>query len=259
MIETAVARGPSVLESDNDNDYGPKQAPTARRRRFALAAIAVCLLATIAVAPGRLWPTKSSPTASHQDIDLADGSIVTLVGGARVAVEMTDSARTVTLQSHKAVFNVVKDPKRPFQVRSGGVFAQAVGTVYSVARVGVSGAAVKVSEGSVLVWTDGQADRAIILNAGDQVTLDPDATMPQALNPGQISLDNESILAAAKRFNRVNRTQIVVRDPAIGDVRVVGLFKANEPEHFAQAAAAIAGAKVGHGDGIIILEAQRAP
>ena len=83
--------------------------------------------------------------------------------------------------------------------------------------------------------------------------------MPQALNPGQISLDNESILAATKRFNRVNRTQIVVRDPAIGDVRIVGLFQANEPEHFAQAAAAIADAKVSHGDGVIMLDAKHIP
>ena len=52
---------------------------------------------------------------------------------------MTASARTVTLQSHEAVFNVVKDPETPVLVRSGEVFAQAVGTVYSVTRVGGSG------------------------------------------------------------------------------------------------------------------------
>lgn len=258
-METAVTRGPSVLGPENDSDYGPTKAPDARHRRLVLGTIAACLLAVIAVAPGRFWSTAPPPTVAHRHLDLADGSIVTLVGGAQVAVEMTDSARTVTLQSNEAVFNVVKDPKRPFLVRSGEVLAQAVGTVYSVARVGTSGAAVRVSEGRVLVWTDGQADRAIILNAGDQVTLDPGAAMPQALDSGQISLDDETILAAAKRFNRVNRTQIVVEDPAIGRVRIVGLFKANEPEHFAQAAAVIADAKVSHGDGVISLDTKRVP
>lgn len=257
-IESAVIDGPSMLSPDNDSDYGPKHTQPTRHRRMALAAVAACLMVAGILVPERFFPDTALPAVAQQDIDLADGSIITLVGGADVAVEITDSIRTVTLQSHKAVFNVAKDPKRPFLVRSGEVFAQALGTVYSVTRVGDSGALVNVSEGSVLVWTDGQADQAITLKAGDQIRLDPGATTPPALNSGQISLDNESILAAAKRFNRINRTQIIIQDPGIGDIRIVGLFKANDPEYFARAAAAIAGAKVSHRDGTIVLGAKPA-
>lgn len=256
-IETAVVQGPSVLASHNDPDYGQAGTPLLRRRRLAIGgAIAACLLAVILVGPSRFGPATPDPAAIPEALNLADGSIVTLGEGAKVSVQMTDHARTVTLQSSQADFNVASDAERPFVVRSGEVFAQAVGTIYSVARVGARGALVSVSEGTVLVWADGQADRRIVLNAGDQITLDPDTPMPLARNPGQISLDNESILAAAKRFNRVNRTRIVVEDHAIGDVRIVGLFKASDPEQFAQAAAIVAGAQVILDDDQIILRAR---
>ena len=255
-IETAVLHGPSVLASRNDPDYGPAATPPPWRRRFAIGAIAACLVAVVLVEPGRFWPAGQDPAATPEALNLADGSIVTLGEGADVTVQMTDHARTVTLESNRAVFNVARDAGRPFVVRSGEVFAQAVGTVYSVTRVGAKGALVSVSDGSVLVWADGQADRGIVLNAGDQLTLNPDAPMPQAQVPGRISLDNESILAAAKRFNRVNRAQIVVEDQAIGDVRIIGLFKASDPEQFAEAAAIVAGAQVIHRNGRIILQAR---
>lgn len=255
-IEAAVRRGPSVLESGNDSDYGTSVVPVARRR-IGMAALAACLLVVIVVVPGRFWTLASLPTVAHEAVDLVDGSSVTLVDGAQIIVEMTDDARTVTLESNAAVFNVAKDAKRPFVVRSGEIFAQAVGTVYSVARVGAIGAEVSVSEGRVLVWRDGQADRAIALGAGDTLTMNPDPASSPASEPGQLSLDNESIRSAAQRFNRVNRMQIIVMDPAIGDVRIVGLFKADDPEQFARAAAIVAGAHVVKRDGHIVLQSTK--
>lgn len=252
-----MLRGPSVLASDNDPDYGPTATPTSRRPgAFAITAVAACLLAVMFIRPAHFLPDVPDPTTSLETLDLADGSSIALGDGAEVTVQMTDHARTVTLESSQAVFNVAKDAERPFVVRSGEVFAQALGTVYSVTRVGDRGALVSVTEGRVLVWADGKADRAVALVAGDQLTLDPDAPTPQAQGSGKISLDNESIRSAAERFNRVNRTRIVVEDPAVGDVRIVGLFQADDPEQFAQAAALIAGARVVHEDGRIILRAQ---
>lgn len=248
-------RGPSVLASDNDADYGPAATPTPRRWLFALAAVAASFLAIAFLGPWHFPPGSPDPATAVEILDLADGSSISLVDGAEVAVQLTDHARTVTLERNQAVFNVATDPARPFVVRSGEVFAQALGTVYSVTRVGARGAQVSVTEGSVLVWADGKADQSIALVAGDQLTLDPDAPTPQARGAGQISLDNESIRAAAERFNRVNRTQIVVEDPAVGEVLIVGLFKADDPKHFAHAAALVARAQVVHEDGRIILRA----
>lgn len=251
-IETAVLRGPSVLASGNDSDYGQVR-PALRRHQFAAGAIAACLLAVTLIVPAQFWSPSLDQAATRDHLNLADGSLVTLGAGAKVTVQMSNHARTVTLESNQAVFNVAKDEERPFVVRSGEVFAQAVGTIYSVTRVGSRGALVSVSEGSVLVWADGQASRRVVLNAGDQITLDPDAAMPLAQDPGEISLDNESIQVAAERFNHINDIKIEIRDPAIAEVKIVGLFKADDPAQFASAAATVAGARIAHeGDRIII-------
>ncbi|MFN6936218.1 MAG: hypothetical protein ACK4NZ_13840, partial [Tsuneonella sp.] len=137
------------------------------------------------------------------------------------------------------------------------VYAQATGTVYSVRRVGATGGAVRVDEGSVLVWGRDERDQAVLLHAGGALMLEPgtghadrvEAARPAPPPPpppelAQISLDNVTIEAAARRFNRINRTQIVITDPAVGQTRIVGLFRANDPERFADAAAAVAGATV---------------
>jgi transmembrane sensor len=169
---------------------------------------------------------------------------------------MRDGVRKVMLLQGEATFHVAKDRQHPFVVQSGDVYAQATGTVYSVRRAGAAGGAVRVDEGSVLVWVRDERDQAVLLHAGDAVTLEPGIGRPDRVEAGrqessppppppelaQISLDNVTIEAAARRFNRINRAQIIIADPAVGQVRIVGLFHANDPERFAEAAAAVAGA-----------------
>jgi transmembrane sensor len=60
----------------------------------------------------------------------------------------------------------------------------------------------------------------------------------------QISLDDVPIASAVARFNSLNETRIVIDDPEIGEIKIIGLFSAHEPEQFAQAAAVVADARV---------------
>jgi transmembrane sensor len=46
----------------------------------------------------------------------------------------------------------------------------------------------------------------------------------------------------------------VIADAEIGRIRIVGLFSAHDPEQFAQAAAIVAGARVVHRPGEIVLK-----
>ncbi|AJP71392.1 hypothetical protein TS85_05815 [Sphingomonas hengshuiensis] len=223
------------------------------------------LAASLALAVGlgvpALSPTRVPPRpAVGRALTLADGSVATLGDGARIDFAMRDGVRKVVLLQGEATFDVAKDRQHPFVVQSGDVYAQATGTHYSVRRVGAAGGAVRVKEGSVLVWGRDERDQAVVLRAGDALTLEPGTGHPdrtEAARPAspppppppppelaQISLDNVTIEAAARRFNRINRAQIVIADPAVGQVRIVGLFRANDPERFAEAAAAVAGAIV---------------
>ncbi|TNF04915.1 MAG: DUF4880 domain-containing protein [Sphingomonadales bacterium] len=271
MMEETVISGRPTLTSDNDNGQWEQASPAhGRLRRWAtplmagMAAVAVVALIFIMVNPLFDRSSGGEEGQVRQVVTLRDGSTVTLPKDARIAVDISASIRRITLVRGEATFKVAKDKSRPFVVRSGDVFAQATGTVYNVSRIGVAGGSVKVSEGSVLVWARDERDQAVLLRAGGELMLNPGPLPVEAkqapslrrLPPpelAQISLDNVTIASAAERFNRINMTKIVITDPVIGNTRIVGLFKANDPEQFVRAAAEITGASVSRdGSNIVI-------
>ena len=221
------------------------------------AALAMSLGALVAVGvPVAGLFGDAAPVAREQTVTLRDGSVAMLDRDAQIQVALSDNIRKITLLSGEATFKVARDKTRPFVVRSGDVYAQATGTIYSVRRIGLTGGAVKVTEGSVLVWPRDERDQAVLLHAGGTISLDPgpivanpepEQAAPRRLPPpelAQISLDNVPVRSAVARFNRVNTTQIVLADPAIGDIVIIGLYRANDPEHFAEAVAAISGGRI---------------
>ena len=270
IMDRALTRDEPHDRSVNDNE---KDESTGRRLlarwpgRVALGS--VCLAAGLSlflVDVSKMSPSaKPQPTGIAQrapeKLKLEDGSIVTLGRNGRIEIAMSDQTRRIRLMSGEASFAVAKDPARPFVVQSGSVYAQATGTRYSVRRQGDTGGAIAVAEGSVLVWARDEREQAVLLHAGDKLALEPTrVSQPSAQHPlpppaiAKISLDNVPIAAAVARFNRVNSTQIVIADPEIGAIRIVGLFKANDPERFAQTVADFAGAKVTHANGEIVIK-----
>jgi transmembrane sensor len=260
-METAVAQGPAVVASDNDNDSGT----AAPGRRFRWAAIAASVAVLMAVATP-VWRMLDPVAASHHErMMLSDGSSADLDADARIAVVMSAQKRQITLLKGKATFHVAKDTARPFIVRSGDVYAQATGTIYSVTRLGSSGGTINVKEGKVLVWAGETRDRAVLLHAGGALSLDPGksglASAMKQETPAapsgndQISFDDVSIAIAVQRFNRLQSVKRLEVDPALAEIKLVGLFRADDPEQFAKAAAAVSGGKVEHaGNRLVIKE-----
>lgn len=259
--------------SDNDNGSGPDETVAAPLRRgvsrwsgraaAGAAALTICVTALVAAGVPVLAPFRQTELAATEIVKLNDGTIATLDRDAKIEVTLLPDYRRITLVSGKASFNVAKDKGRPFVVQSGDVYAQATGTVYSVSRAGRFGGTVEVTEGSVLVWPRDERDQAVLLHAGGSVTLDPgpDSSKPKRAAPrlpppelAQISLDDVPIKSAVARFNRVNSTKIVIADPAIGDIRIIGLYRANDPEAFAQAAATVSGARMVRGQRTIVIK-----
>lgn len=281
-VPLPAAAAPLVSDNDNEQDYGEPSRPFAARtparslRRAlsrwggrivagggALAASLAVLLALGVPLPS-LFGGGGGAEGAGRLVRLRDGSVARLGPDARIQVMLAGDIRTITLLSGEATFDVARDKARPFVVRSGDVYAQATGTVYSVGRFGDTGGTVKVLEGSVLVWPRDERDQAVRLAAGGTVTLDPgpepapapDVPPVRRLSPpdmARISLDNVPIAQAAQRFNRVNSTKIIIADPAIGEVRIIGHYKSNDPEQFARAAAMISGGYIRYVDGNIVI------
>lgn len=257
-MEEAVLQAPRETGAVNDNRSatmtGWRRLGRGARGLIAGAALAACAAGMVLLGP---WHLLSS--ATHQPVErkvaLADGSVALLSDDAKIAAYMESARRRVVLRAGQATFQVARDPDRPFVVRTGDVYAQATGTIYSVKKLGEAGGEVSVSEGTVLVWVHGERSRATSLQAGEAVTLKPRraalAPPPPEASPlaaaqaaGELSFDNVPIASAARRFNAVNDMQIVIDDPVISETPIVGLFRADDPESFARAAAVVAGARV---------------
>jgi len=103
-----------------------------------------------------------------QQFELPDGSTAWLAGDSAVALDFGDGRRDLVLLRGEAMFDVVKDPSRPFVVTAGDTSATAVGTRYGVAHR-AEAVVVEVEEGRVSVET-GAAP--VLVDAGQQIRRD---------------------------------------------------------------------------------------
>ena len=61
----------------------------------------------------------------------------------------------------------------------------------------------------------------------------------QSWESGQLSFDDEPLTIAAARNNRIARKPLVIADPALGNLRISGVFTAGESESLAAGIAAL--------------------
>ncbi len=150
----------------------------------------------------------------------------------------------------EAHFAVAKDPARPFVVTAGNVEVRAVGTAFAVEclprRINIV-----VTEGTVAVdrpgAESGAADR-VLVNAGNGLMV-PAGDAPvaalrtEALPPAELErrlmwlgprleLSGTPLAAAVAAFNRENTLQLAVDDPALAQMRMSGIFRADNVDGF---------------------------
>lgn len=123
-----------------------------RRNRLAAfgAAAATAVVLVAVVLSGVLAPTIATERAERREVVLSDGSIVQLDPETLLRVRLSSNERRVTLSRGRALFEVAKDPNRPFLVVANDSVIRAVGTVFGVEHQHGS-VVVTVSEGKVAV------------------------------------------------------------------------------------------------------------
>lgn len=226
---------------------------------YAGMAVAALLVATVAMYPAFSPTLVPLPAGGSHDpqqalvlqtaigelrnVPLSDNSVASINSGTRLEVRMSMAERRIALQQGEAWFQVAKDAARPFVVAAGAVRVTAVGTAFAVQRQ-PGGADVVVTEGVVEVARAGH--RAVVrVAAGEQafvperdgainVRRQPDAATRQlAWREGMIMLNNDTLARAVAQFNRYNTRQILIADPALRNRTLVGNYRINEAEHFA--------------------------
>lgn len=233
--------------------------PELTRRRWligggAIAASAAGVMAWGVLGAGTAYATRKG---EMRVVNLDDGSILTLNTASRVMVRYTQSRRTVRLEHGEALFEVARDPQRPFVVEAGATEVRAVGTTFSVTRLESAPVGVLVREGAVdVVRRDAPTDqparvlanmRALAAPAAPGIELAAvnaaAAERELAWREGRLAFEGEALAEAADRFGRYSDLRIVVDDPDLAREEIAGIFRANDPAGFAQSVALGLGAR----------------
>jgi transmembrane sensor len=198
-------------------------------------------------------------------VSLADGSIVRLNAQSKLRVRFGPGRRDVQLLFGEAFFQVAKDPTRPFVVSTESAQVEAVGTAFNVdlrddrttvtvveGRVGLAvssddRAAVPAQSGagaSPELGGKSPADRRrqgrTFLEAQEQATVTNDGRLLDvktveaadvlAWTEQRLVFKGETLEQVVVEFNRYNLAQLEIRDPALAEIRISGVFAANDPD-----------------------------
>jgi transmembrane sensor len=205
----------------------------------------------------RTFGTQIGETLS---LPLEDGSVITLNTASQVAVSYTRYRRTAKLLGGEALFDVGKDPSRPFIVEAGANTVRAVGTSFAVLLLPNKPMTLVVREGVVELHPEASARTSIRIPANMRVVVPAEAPIrTMAISPGdidralswregRITFEGDSLGAAAQALARYSDTRIVFRDPSIARERITGLFVANDPVEFSKAVALGLGLRVTIGE-----------
>jgi transmembrane sensor len=213
--------------------------------------VAVGIVALIAGVAGWWFASAEhyqTAIGEQRSVVLSDGTVVTLNTSSEIEVRMTRDHRTVDLLSGEALFEVARDPARPFDVAVGSTTVRAVGTEFNVDRR-PNGTTVTVVEGKVAVITgdhpgaDPLVDESANLPvaAGEQLIVAPnivphaahvDPAKATAWTQRKLVFEHRPLGEVAEEFNRYNRERIDIESPQLRKQEITGVFEANNPESF---------------------------
>lgn len=247
-LERARALGPRYDPGDFDEAAGTP--PDAARRHFLWAtgaAVAASVTGAVLLRrPGRHIGTRLGEILR---VPLDDGSVVTLNSATAITVEFGSARRLVRLLRGEALFDVASDALRPFVVDADQARVVAVGTSFTVHRALGDAVEVMVREGIVEIAAELAHVRPIRVLANtlalarpdNPVTVEPlrpiEISRKLAWRDGMISFEGDTLAQAATQFARYSDVRIVIDDPVVAKLRVVGLYSATDPAGFAHAVA----------------------
>jgi transmembrane sensor len=225
------------------------------RRRNGAAAASLALLTLV----GFLWfrPENAAPVApaltaslapAHQL--LADGSQIELNGDSEVRVDFSPALRRVVILRGEAHFEVAHDEGRPFVVVAGAVTVRAVGTAFAVrlapgdvrvlvtdGRVAVDRATVDPVDAPVQPLAFAAKGARIVVTPADLAADAPAPTVVEVSAPElaeqlawrvpRLEFNDTPLRDAVALFNRHGTVRLSLAAPALGDLRVSGVVRAD--------------------------------
>lgn len=231
----------------SDPDFAAETLAELRATRPQSRAPALAFAASIGVAVlagGWFWLFNAgridTSVGELRVIALEDGSRVHLDTDSAIKVAISAGERRVSLLKGQAMFDVAKDPARPFVVKSGSLSVTALGTRFDVSRR-EGDVKVILAEGAVEVRSSGQTWR---LAPGQQLDAAPgqtarrttvDVAAETSWSEGVLTFRDRPLKDAVAEMNRYSRRKIRLKDDvgAIGNVS--GVFALGRTDAFVAA------------------------
>ena len=191
----------------------------------------------------------STAVGERSTISLPDGSSVTLDTQSSIDVMYTPVERGIRLLHGQALFEVAKHLPTPFQVYAAGRRITAVGTTFNVRvdgqrlRVALIEGKLRVAVATPTVLEPAQLGQ-ITMSPGESLDTAPnrpaavrvsDVTRTASWREGVAVFADERLTDVVAEMNRYTSNPIVIAEPAIGELRISGVFKTGDPERFATA------------------------
>jgi transmembrane sensor len=179
----------------------------------------------------------------RREIELPDGSTLSLNTDTAVEVEYSQARRLVHLRRGQAIFSVAHDAGRPFVVHAADRRVQATGTLFDV-YLAQDRLQVVLAEGEVIVSGMDAASagtspvrlapgQAFVSRAGmaDEVRA-ADVHRAFRWRDGFVEFNDETLAAAVAEMNRYSDHPATVLDERAAALRISGVFRTDRPEEF---------------------------
>ncbi len=186
--------------------------------------------------------TKNHYQTKHAEIrqlELADGSHITLAPNSELMTHFTQKRREVRLINGEGLFDVHKNPNRPFIVITGETETRVVGTIFSVKR-SAKEVSVAVKEGKVRVAGIHKEKDFRLLSPGEglKATTQGNLGSIQAVNmsavgswaDGRLSYNDATLKEIVTDANRYYNRRIILGSAETGALRLAISFSTDNIE-----------------------------
>ncbi|PNU02129.1 FecR family protein [Novosphingobium guangzhouense] len=220
--------------------YPPVGRPGGKRKWIApaiAASIALVVVGTIRDWPTALQSDAMTATGEQRTLTLADGSQVRLNTDSAISIDYQTDRRIVHVLKGEAAFSVARDPQRPFSVEAKGGSTTALGTRFIVDRHADT-TQVTVTQHSVRVAAPGFGASTAIVKEGQSVAYGKsgigsihaiDANAASAWTRKRLVFVDQPLRDVVAELNRYHPGFIVIIGTDLGDRRVSGIFRTNNP------------------------------
>lgn len=197
----------------------------------------------------------STTFGQHSTITLEDGSIATLNTDTRIKVNYSEKQREIQLLKGQAMFDVAKNPNRPFIVLAGKQSIKAIGTIFDV-RLNLTDVQVTMIEGVVEVnQILNHSSKSAVENhhklktqrlvAGQQlitsvnkplIVKETDVNKTVSWRDGRVIFENKSLIDAIQEMNRYSKIKIIAINPKeLSKYHINGMFVTGNQLNFIEA------------------------